>query len=274
MIHAHPNEATSLLTSANIIHTNGGGPSVQQHVPSSNSSRLLHSNDIFPSFSFSRISSDYWERYLAAVETHPLVTKSVTASIILGSADLTAQFVEKLQQQGGLEPDAIAESVVVDWLRTLRFAAIGLIGAPWSHFYFYWLDRSLPPSVDPWTTTTAVKVIIDQFVQAPILLAILISSLSFMKRFHWSDVNRDVHDNFIFTLIANCTCPGINNNAFNIGHRNDIFSTTLSSISKIYSILVFREALDTSVDCQHCICSPFVAGSLRKYCFLLLDNHS
>lgn len=157
------------------------------------------------SHSFSRSVSDHWDGYVAKVETHPLLTKSITATIILGLADLCAQGVEH------------TDGIGIDWPRAARFAAFGLLGAPWSHYYFHWLDHYLPPSAQPWTPTTAVKVCIDQLIQAPILLAIMIAALSLMKGAGFSGAKRDLGDNFFDALIANCKTARYYNKGNNMG---------------------------------------------------------
>jgi hypothetical protein len=79
-----------------------------------------------------------WENYVSLVEKYPLPVKSVTAMIILSSADIIAQCLEFWRGTKSVSG--------IDWFRTARFAAIALLGAPWSHFYFHWLDRFLPPT--------------------------------------------------------------------------------------------------------------------------------
>jgi peroxisomal membrane protein 2 len=78
------------------------------------------------------------------------------------------------------------------------------MGAPWSHYYFHYLDTYIPPTPEPFTQTTAVKVFIDQFIQAPILLALMISLLSIMKGTGVDGVKTDMGDNYGASLIANC----------------------------------------------------------------------
>lgn len=136
----------------------------------------------------------HWNSYVSIVERRPLVTKSITATFILGGADLCAQGLEHAR--------GVASSL--DWPRAARFACFGLFGAPWSHYYFHWLDTCIPPSDQPCSQTTLVKVFIDQFIQAPILLAIMISMLSIMKGQGFQGVENDMHDNFVNALIANC----------------------------------------------------------------------
>ena len=89
-----------------------------------------------------------WDLYFKALQQRPLWIKSITAFILMGCADMIAQGVEHgrgLPHRGN----------GVDWLRTLRFANFGILGAPWTHYYYEWLDGVLPPTPEPWTWTTA-----------------------------------------------------------------------------------------------------------------------
>ena len=98
-----------------------------------------------------------WNAYNLALESDPLVTKSVTAGVILGAADFTGQLLEKSQN---------SEDTDIDIARTARFAFFGLVlQAPWNHFYYLLLDGAIPPTEDPFTAVTFEKVIIDQFIQ-------------------------------------------------------------------------------------------------------------
>lgn len=40
-------------------------------------------------------------------------------------------------------------------------------------FFYVALDGALPPTPDPLSTTTAIKLVIDQFVQAPIFTIVI-----------------------------------------------------------------------------------------------------
>ena len=91
-----------------------------------------------------------WEAYYGALERWPLVVKSVTAFVLMALADFLAQMVEHLR--------GIPYGAFVNVLRTLRFGVFGLLGAPWTHYYYDWLDRTLPPTPQPWTMTTAGKI--------------------------------------------------------------------------------------------------------------------
>lgn len=107
---------------------------------------------------------ELWDGYLQLLQTTPLATKAVTAGFIIGSGDAAAQFIESRQ----------SEVAKVDIARISRWAAFGfLLQGPWNHFFYKFLDEALPPTVDPFTTTTAIKICIDQFGQAPIFTAII-----------------------------------------------------------------------------------------------------
>lgn len=102
--------------------------------------------------------ADAWTSYLAALETAPLLTKCVTATCIIGAGDAAAQAIE-----GDIDPARVA-----------RWGLFGLVlQAPWNHYYQNAIEAALPSTVDPWTARTALKVGIDQFVQAPIFTVLI-----------------------------------------------------------------------------------------------------
>ena len=49
-----------------------------------------------------------------------------------------------------------------------------------------------------------VKVAIDQFLQAPALLALIITGLAFMEGRGISGMRMDMQDEYIYSLIQNC----------------------------------------------------------------------
>lgn len=136
-----------------------------------------------------------WSQYCELLEHHPLLVKSITAFFIVGSGDLGAQGVEHLRGTN--------HYAHVDWLRTARYGAIGLFGAPWSHYYFHYLDYYLPPSEKPFTRRTLLKVLIDQFVQAPLLLLLMICGLSLLQLTGIEGMKKSVRDSFWPSLVAN-----------------------------------------------------------------------
>jgi len=136
-----------------------------------------------------------WAAYNDALATDPLLVKSVTAGVILGAADLAGQAVQDAQS---------GDNTDIDIARTLRFAFFGLVlQAPWNHFYYLLLDGAIPPTADPWTSTTAVKTVIDQFVQAPIFTVLIFSFLGFLEGKNLESIKKQLDDDYTDTMVAN-----------------------------------------------------------------------
>jgi len=105
-----------------------------------------------------------WDAYNVELVTNPLVTKAITAGVIIGAGDATAQLIENSKTGGSFDP-----------VRYLRWAVFGLVlQGPWNHAFYELLDAALPPTADPFTLTTLEKVGIDQFIQAPIFTIIIL----------------------------------------------------------------------------------------------------
>jgi hypothetical protein len=142
--------------------------------------------------------SDAWTSYNVALEQSPLLVKSVTAGVILGCADFTGQALER-----SMKDDPSEESV--DFGRALRFAIFGFVlQAPWNHFYYLALDGALPPTEDPLSATTGIKVAIDQFVQAPIFTVLIFYFLGLLEGKTMGDVKNQLDEDYKDTMLANC----------------------------------------------------------------------
>jgi peroxisomal membrane protein 2 len=127
----------------------------------------------------------------------PLLVKSVTAGVILGAADVAGQALENKQKETDNE---------LDIARTARFAFFGLVlQAPWNHFYYMFLDGSIPPTEEPFTSTTGIKVAIDQFVQAPIFTVLIFAFLGFLEGKNVEAIKKQLDDDYVDTMLANCT---------------------------------------------------------------------
>ena len=108
---------------------------------------------------------EVWQDYLGLLESAPLVTKSITAGVIIGSGDSAAQL---LASRDKIDAE-------FDVARALRWALFGLVlQGPWNHAFYLLLDGALPPTPDPFTLTTLTKVGIDQGIQAPIFTIIIL----------------------------------------------------------------------------------------------------
>ena len=146
---------------------------------------------------------DAWSSYLSALESDPLLVKSITAGIILGAADLSGQAIQS-KLAANNESGTAEVSDGVDIARFLRFAFFGFIlQAPWNHFYYLALDGVLPPTEDPLTATTGIKVAIDQFVQAPIFTVIIFAFLGFLEGKSTEDIKKQLDDDYVDTMLAN-----------------------------------------------------------------------
>eukprot|EP00956_Cyclotella_meneghiniana_P014491 scaffold21665_cov60-Cyclotella_meneghiniana.AAC.2 len=140
---------------------------------------------------------DLWSSYLSALDADPLLVKSVTAGVILGAADLAGQSIQQSMSDDDFDAG-------VDIARFLRFAFFGFIlQAPWNHFYYLLLDGALPPTEDPFTATTGIKVVIDQFVQAPIFTVIIFVFLGTLEGKTLDDIKKQLDEDYSDTMIAN-----------------------------------------------------------------------
>jgi hypothetical protein len=136
-----------------------------------------------------------WASYNVALEQDPLLTKSVTAGVILGAADLAGQVLENNLKD---------EDKDIDIARFVRFAFFGFIlQAPWNHFYYQLLDGALPPTQDPLTATTGIKVAIDQFIQAPIFTVLIFYFLGLLEGKSTDDVKNQLDRDYKETMVAN-----------------------------------------------------------------------
>lgn len=149
-----------------------------------------------------------WDAYNQALEASPLIVKSVTASIILGSADLAGQALERkravVDGGSGVNNGSISS---IDWARCARFAFFGLVlQAPWNHFYYLLLDGQIPPTEDPFSATNIEKVMIDQFVQAPIFTVLIFVFLGFLEGKNTESIKSQLQKDYKNTMLANCEC--------------------------------------------------------------------
>lgn len=98
--------------------------------------------------------------YCKKLESHPLLTKSVTASLIAGTGDACCQFMSLPQW---------------NWKRTSRFMLVGfLYSAPVRHYYFNFLARSFAGSC---TKRVAQRVFLERGVLAPVSLALWLTTM-------------------------------------------------------------------------------------------------
>jgi hypothetical protein len=195
-----------------------------------------------------------WTAYQEALEADPLLVKSLTASVILGAGDLAGQALEAAQKEG--------EESSIDFARTARFAIFGLVlQAPWNHFYYLMLDGAIPPTEEPWTATTGIKVVIDQFVQAPIFTVLIFAFLGFLEGKSAAAIKQQLDDDYVDTMYANCKSLKRPNFLFHVAttHMTHLRSTT-------------RETLAACYGSKYCLCpSDFARTVSERHILLLVD---
>jgi peroxisomal membrane protein 2 len=135
--------------------------------------------------------------------------KSITAGVILGAADLSGQAIQQSLSLAKDDSDGGGDGKGggaggVDIARFVRFAFFGFIlQAPWNHYYYQLLDGALPPTPDPFTPTTGIKVFIDQFIQAPIFTILIFGFLGLLEGKTVDDIKKQLDEDYVDTMFAN-----------------------------------------------------------------------
>ena len=101
--------------------------------------------------------SRWGESYVRILETHPIVAKSVTAGIIFGLSDTTAQILEssrKAEKKGKLDKKRLLASVLVGLLYF----------GPAAHKWYEWIFKLLPATT---VLSTCYKAALGQLIFGP-----------------------------------------------------------------------------------------------------------
>ncbi|XVE55782.1 hypothetical protein DITRI_Ditri03aG0185000 [Diplodiscus trichospermus] len=143
-----------------------------------------------PSRSFSTSSSSskvgFLGWYLRKLESEPLITKSVTTSIIFAAADFTSQMIT-------------SESSGYDSIRTLRMAGYGLLLlGPSQHLWFNLLSKSLPKRD---MLTTFKKMFMGQAVYGPVSTTVFFSYNAALQRESGEEIVARLKRDLLPTLI-------------------------------------------------------------------------
>ncbi|KAK1427495.1 hypothetical protein QVD17_16181 [Tagetes erecta] len=105
--------------------------------------------------------------YLKMLDLRPIITKSISAGLIYGFADLTAQ---------SMTSGAFSS---LDWIRALRVAIFGLLFlGPVQHAWFNLLGRILPKRD---MSTTFKKLIVGQIFYGPTCTAVFFTYNAFLQ---------------------------------------------------------------------------------------------
>ncbi|KAH9620484.1 hypothetical protein KSS87_019586 [Heliosperma pusillum] len=136
---------------------------------------------------FSRIGLVGW--YLGLIKSRPLLTKSLTSSLIYVAADITSQTI------------ALPSSEPYDFIRTLRMAGYGLVGSgPTLHYWFNFMSKVLPGRD---VLATAKKMILGQVVYGPIMIVVFFSLNAALQGENAKEIGARLRRDF-FPTIRNC----------------------------------------------------------------------
>jgi len=143
--------------------------------------------------------------YANKLETHPLITKCLTAAFIAGSGDLVCQYVSHNRKYSTVDRDYYLgpdESFDPDMKRTGRFAIVGMsFVAPMCHHWFRFLHKH----VSGQTLFSALKrVVIDQIFFAPIVIPGVMTNIMLLEGRALPEIKdalkRDVPDAYVTNL--------------------------------------------------------------------------
>ncbi|KAL9224754.1 hypothetical protein vseg_000763 [Gypsophila vaccaria] len=159
-----------ITTTGTLAHQQQGGSNVKHYSRLSNIFRRSGKAFEVPgsgvtgfsswsSSSSSKVGLVGW--YMGMIKARPVLTKSITSSLIYVVADFTSQTI------------ALPSSEPYDFIRTLRMAGYGLvILGPSLHFWFNFISKVLPSRDLP---TTAKKMALGQTVYGPFMNVIFFS---------------------------------------------------------------------------------------------------
>ena len=149
--------------------------------------------------------------YLRMLETKPITTKSMSSFLVLTGGDVLAQNLEargKSAEEKQLQKKGQWEVLGIQWDRTLRMGAMGaLYVAPVLHFYFRGMDKVIMRPNGPImsqlqrvslryfgsktahpTMIAATKLLIDQTVFAPFIIASVMTVGSVVNGKSWEQI--------------------------------------------------------------------------------------
>ncbi|CAB9500176.1 Peroxisomal membrane protein 2 [Seminavis robusta] len=145
-----------------------------------------------------------WQWYEAQLDQMPILTKSLTSAILTGAGDLAGQLIQELSIFSSSSTGSTSSGiwfVHLDLYRTSCFFLMGLLlQAPITHYYYVLLDAKLPPTPNPWTRTTFLKLAIDQLIWAPLFT---LGVFFFLDTLQGQNAVQHIQHDFVMTMLAN-----------------------------------------------------------------------
>lgn len=127
-----------------------------------------------------------WARYNNALIKAPLLTKSLSAAVLVCLSDVCAQLLSSFTS--------------MNTSRLLRFALYGLcMTGPMGHFWFLALDRIVTASGP---AAVLKKVLLDQLLFAPVATALFFATMKFADGKSLKDISAFLKNNLPTTLLS------------------------------------------------------------------------
>jgi peroxisomal membrane protein 2 len=192
-----PPTTTGVFDSTNADVAVKYSPAVVRHLSIDENSPLLPSSSKAAAAPENRKSvwGRLWITYQSWLYSRPLLTKSLTAAIIVGCGDLAGQCIELIRQ---------SPTTSLDLWKIFTFTLMGLLlQAPVTHYYYLVLDGKLPPTPSPWTMTTLLKLLIDQLLFAPTFTLLVFVFLGLFEGESPSQMADHLQREYWITMVAN-----------------------------------------------------------------------
>lgn len=130
--------------------------------------------------------------YSRSLDSHPIITKSLSSAIIGGSGDVLSQYIEAKNEKRPFEWNLI---------RTGRFGLLGLVLiGPVIHYWYGAIMRWFPGNS---ASTVAKRVMLDQFFFSPLFLPTFLSGLWILEGKEASTLVPNLKEQVPTAIVAN-----------------------------------------------------------------------
>jgi len=146
-----------------------------------------------------RLSFFAW--YSQKLDTHPILTKSISAFIVTGFGNVLSQTL--MGEDDDDDEESETKRRTVDWPQVGRFALLnGVMVAPALHYWYNFLNRAVPG-----TTLLAVakRVFWDEFCFTPVYLPLFLSTLWALEGSPLQNIPKMAYEEVPSILVAEWT---------------------------------------------------------------------